>query len=193
MPTVACSLAELYGELEFTYAASLTRLWDATKMDTEIRQSFGHDGPPEEELRHSQAPHCMLLPPALATANSSTHRLWPKLRWAAMCSPQEELVGLLRAMRPYLNQDSGTLTARSKSALEALGQGFSRRFCRFAAGLACISHKKKATFWRDLIDRFPRLIDFLCNTENVGQVPFGRSPVAWQCVQAKGRVLCACP
>ena len=53
MPTVACSLAELYGELEFTYAASLTRLWDATKMDTEIRQSFGHDGPPEEELRHS--------------------------------------------------------------------------------------------------------------------------------------------
>ena len=69
---------------------------------------------------------------------------------------------------------------------------FRRRFCRFAAGLACISHKKKATFWRDLIDRFPRLIDFLCNTENVGQV-LRHPTVAWQCVQAKGRVLCACP
>ncbi len=69
---------------------------------------------------------------------------------------------------------------------------FRRRFCRFAAGLACISHKKKATFWRDLIDRFPRLIDFLCNTENVGQV-LRHPTVAWRCVQAKGRVLCACP
>jgi hypothetical protein len=40
------------------------------------------------------------------------------------------------------------------------------------AGLSAISHRKKATFWRELIDRFPGLIDFLCNPDDVGQSEF---------------------
>ena len=46
-------------------------------------------------------------------------------------------------------------------------------------GLSVISHKKKATFWRELVGLFPRLIDFLCLCDDVGQVdrPFLVSPL----------------
>ena len=37
-------------------------------------------------------------------------------------------------------------------------------------GLDPLSHKKKATFWRQLAEAFPELIDFLCNPNDLGQV-----------------------
>lgn len=46
-------------------------------------------------------------------------------------------------------------------------------------GLSVISHQKKATFWRELVGLFPRLIDFLCLRDDVGQVdgPFLVAPL----------------
>jgi hypothetical protein len=45
--------------------------------------------------------------------------------------------------------------------------------------LSVISHQKKATFWRELVGLFPRLIDFLCLRDDVGQVdgPFLVAPL----------------
>ncbi len=34
---------------------------------------------------------------------------------------------------------------------------------REAVGVDVLSHKKKATFWRELVELFPNLIDYLCN------------------------------
>jgi hypothetical protein len=32
-----------------------------------------------------------------------------------------------------------------------------------AAGVDVLSHKKKAAFWRELVELFPNIIDYLCN------------------------------
>ena len=32
-----------------------------------------------------------------------------------------------------------------------------------AAGVDMLSHKKKAAFWRELVELFPNMIDYLCN------------------------------
>ncbi len=89
-------------------------------------------------------------------------------RWGRMCSPQDELVDLLRAMQPYLDEHSG----KPLHFCEHRIGGHSERHqgLSLVSGLSCISHKKKANFWRRLCDRFPRLIDFLCNSNDVGQV-----------------------
>ena len=42
----------------------------------------------------------------------------------------------------------------------------------FLAGVDVLAHKKKAEFWRRLIDAFPTLIDFICNQEDLGQVEY---------------------
>jgi hypothetical protein len=39
------------------------------------------------------------------------------------------------------------------------------------AGIGKLSHTKKAQFWRELADKFPTIIDFLCcPDQNLGQV-----------------------
>ena len=38
------------------------------------------------------------------------------------------------------------------------------------AGVEALSHKKKATFWRDIAESRPQLIDFLCHPDELGQV-----------------------
>ena len=38
------------------------------------------------------------------------------------------------------------------------------------AGVDPLSHKKKAKFWRAMAASFPKLIDFLCNPADLGQV-----------------------
>jgi hypothetical protein len=37
-------------------------------------------------------------------------------------------------------------------------------------GLASISHKKKAKFWRGLVALFPQLIDYMCAEDDLKQV-----------------------
>ena len=64
---------------------------------------------------------------------------------AASDSRAEDLVELLHAMTPYLDLGSG---------------------------LSAISHKKKAKFWRALMDVFPNFIDFLCSSKDLGQRGF---------------------
>ena len=41
---------------------------------------------------------------------------------------------------------------------------------REAVGVDVLSHQKKAAFWRELVELFPNLIDYLCNP-NVQPVP----------------------
>ena len=57
----------------------------------------------------------------------------------------EDLVELLHAMTPYLD---------------------------IGSGLSAISHKKKAKFWRALMDVFPNFIDYLCSSKDIGQRGF---------------------
>jgi hypothetical protein len=40
-----------------------------------------------------------------------------------------------------------------------------------AVGVDVLSHQKKATFWRELVELFPNLIDYLCNP-NVNPVRY---------------------
>jgi hypothetical protein len=42
---------------------------------------------------------------------------------------------------------------------------------REAVGVDVLSHQKKATFWRELVELFPNLIDYLCNP-NVNPVRY---------------------
>ena len=42
--------------------------------------------------------------------------------------------------------------------------------CSVFAGLASVSHKKKAKFWRAMLAQFPRLIDYLSADEDLKQV-----------------------
>ena len=61
-------------------------------------------------------------------------------------------------------------------------------------GLSSISHRKKAKFWRRLVDKFPRLIDFLCNPDDVGQArsrPEARgSQVHWAITMSHRLAVC---
>ena len=68
---------------------------------------------------------------------------------AASDSRAEDLVELLHAMTPYLDLGSG---------------------------LSAISHKKKAKFWRALMDVFPNFIDYLCSSKDIGQRGFIEGP-----------------
>lgn len=43
-------------------------------------------------------------------------------------------------------------------------------------GIASLSHKKKAFFWRDLVATFPVLIDYFCNPVDLSQVIAAASP-----------------
>ncbi len=65
-----------------------------------------------------------------------------------LCRKDEELAELLVAMQPYLDLGSG---------------------------LSVISHKKKAKFWRAVVDIFPNFIDFLCSSNDTGQVASGHN------------------
>ncbi len=40
-----------------------------------------------------------------------------------------------------------------------------------AVGVDILSHKKKAAFWRELVELFPNMIDYLCNP-NVNPVRY---------------------
>jgi hypothetical protein len=51
------------------------------------------------------------------------------------------------------------------------------------AGISFLSHKKKAVFWRELVEIFPTLIDFLSSPHDLSQVPIlwpvSRSSLCW--------------
>ena len=70
----------------------------------------------------------------------------PNTKLSRLCRKDEELAELLVAMQPYLDLGSG---------------------------LSVISHKKKAKFWRAVVDIFPNFIDFLCSSNDIGQVASG--------------------
>ena len=42
---------------------------------------------------------------------------------------------------------------------------------RAAVGVDVLSHQRKAAFWRELVEPFPKLIDYLCNP-NVNPVRY---------------------
>ena len=63
-------------------------------------------------------------------------------------------------------------------------------------GLASISHKKKAKFWRGLVALFPQLIDYMCAEDDLKQVrPVGPStasrPACARLRSATNKNLCA--
>jgi hypothetical protein len=59
-----------------------------------------------------------------------------------------------------------------------------------AAGVDILSHQKKAAFWRELVELFPNMIDYMCNPniDAVRSAPVGgflfairlRSTICWR-------------
>jgi hypothetical protein len=45
------------------------------------------------------------------------------------------------------------------------------------SGVDVLSHKKKANFWRELVELFPNIVDYLCNP-NVDPVRTREYPVS---------------
>ena len=77
-----------------------------------------------------------------------------------VCRWKGELKTLCAEVGPYILAGSGRMQpivggcryGRSKGALT-----------HAAAGVDVLSHKKKAAFWRELVELFPNIIDYLCN------------------------------
>ena len=79
----------------------------------------------------------------------------------------EDTVALLLAMGPYIVTESGALSWEGFAG--QMGSAvFAEAHCK--AGLNALSHKKKATFWRQLLAGFPLLIDFLSDPAQLHQV-----------------------
>ena len=100
-------------------------------------------------------------------AKASTYRCRRSLHREAApnacCSLKNDLRSLLGAIGPYIAEGSGasrltTLVLRTASYLIAAMFRY-----QASAGVDILSHKKKASFWRELVKLFPNIIDYLCN------------------------------
>ena len=91
------------------------------------------------------------------------------------CRLQASLRKLLLALRPYVKEGSGKWSQSFCYGSTCQGYegllGRRDRDWTILAGVDALCHKKKATFWRKLAESFPQLIDFLCNPDDLGQVP----------------------
>ena len=74
---------------------------------------------------------------------------------------------LLSCSTKYDSQFQGALAHRTSA--DSLMQAM-------LLGIASLSHKKKAFFWRDLVATFPVLIDYFCNPVDLSQVIAAASP-----------------
>ncbi len=68
---------------------------------------------------------------------------------------------LLTHMAAYINESAGVIP-RDRVLLSFVGC-FVHDGIAFAE-LSILSHSKKAAFWRELVESFPGLIDYLCNS-----------------------------
>ena len=68
---------------------------------------------------------------------------------------------LLSDLSPYIiEQSGGAFFGQEGYAL--VGLAFQSEA---AAGVDVLSHKKKAVFWRQLVELFPNMIDYVCNPD----------------------------
>ena len=88
---------------------------------------------------------------------------WPftAVERGAVCRWKNKLRTLFAALGPYIVEGSGgPFLSRMVSASVGCCSGFLNSA---AVGVDILSHQKKAVFWRELVELFPNVIDYLCN------------------------------
>jgi hypothetical protein len=76
---------------------------------------------------------------------------------------KNDLRSLLGAIGPYIAEGSGA--SRLTAIVLRTASYFMAAMFHYqaSAGVDILSHKKKATFWRELVELFPNILDYLCN------------------------------
>ncbi len=80
-----------------------------------------------------------------------------QLTAGAVCRWKSKLRTLFAALGPYIVEGSG---GPFLSRMVSASVGFLNSA---AVGVDILSHQKKAEFWRELVELFPNMIDYLCN------------------------------
>ncbi len=96
------------------------------------------------------------------------------LVWVSL---QDDLCRLTADLLPYTDEESGEHCPTLSGCTDGRRSPPSRRLlpdCLEQAeareGIGNLSHKKKAKFWRGVVQMFPNVIDFLCNPrQDLGQ------------------------